>query len=303
MEAGLEPGPTSTRRRSSSGSSCSAAGWRPGPRAGPTGAIRRLAALAGDIGPPASTGDLETDVPLEAVVVGDLLRVRPGDKVPVDGVIVEGASAIDESLLTGEPIPAAKGPGDEVIGATLNTTGTFVMRATHVGRGHGPRPDRGPRPASAGVARRPSQRLADRIAEVFVPLVLVLAGRDVRRLDGVRARSRSSRTRSSRPSRSSSSPARAPWASPRRRRSWSAPAAAPRPAILIRGGEALEMAHRVTAVVLDKTGTLTLGRPTVDAVVAAPGSTVAERPRPRGLGGEGQRASARRRHRRARPAG
>jgi Cu+-exporting ATPase len=133
-----------------------------------TGAIRRLAALR-----PASArlvrGDDEADVALESVVVGDLLRVRPGDKVPVDGVVLEGTSAIDESLLTGEPIPAAKGPGDEVIGATLNTTGTFVMRATRVGRDT----------ALARIvelveraqgSKAPIARLADRIAEVFVPL-------------------------------------------------------------------------------------------------------------------------------------
>ena len=66
--------------------------------------------------------------------VGDLLRVRPGDTVPVDGIVVEGGSDVDISMLTGEPIPVAVGPGDEVIGATLNTTGTFVMRATRVGR-------------------------------------------------------------------------------------------------------------------------------------------------------------------------
>ena len=71
-------------------------------------------------------------MPLAEVVAGDLLRVRPGDKVPVDGVLVEGASAVDESMLTGEPIPATKRAGDEVIGATINTTGSFVMRATHV---------------------------------------------------------------------------------------------------------------------------------------------------------------------------
>ena len=105
---------------------------------------------------------------LEAVVVGDLLRVRPGDKVPVDGVIVEGASAVDEALLTGEPIPAAKGVGDTVIGATLNTTGSFIMRATHVGRtrrspgsstsSNGPRARRRPSRGSPTGSPRSSSR-------------------------------------------------------------------------------------------------------------------------------------------------
>ena len=76
----------------------------------------------------------EVDVPLGDVQAGDLLRVRPGEKVPVDGVIVDGASALDESMLTGEAMPVAKGVGDEVIGATLNTSGSFVFRATRVGR-------------------------------------------------------------------------------------------------------------------------------------------------------------------------
>ena len=99
-----------------------------------TGAIRRLVALQASSARRIDATGAETDVPLEAIVVGDRLRVRPGDKVPVDGVVLEGGSAIDAAMLTGEPIPVEVGPGDPVIGATLNTTGTFVMRATKVGR-------------------------------------------------------------------------------------------------------------------------------------------------------------------------
>ena len=73
------------------------------------------------------------DVPLEQVQVGDRLRVRPGEKVPVDGVVVEGTSAVDESMVTGEPMPVEKHPGERVIGATVNGTGSFVMRAERVG--------------------------------------------------------------------------------------------------------------------------------------------------------------------------
>ncbi len=98
-----------------------------------TGAIRRLMGLQATTAR-VVRGAEEIDVPLAQVVVGDLLRVRPGDKVPVDGVLVEGASAVDESMLTGEAIPVSKATGDEVIGATINTTGSFVMRATRVGR-------------------------------------------------------------------------------------------------------------------------------------------------------------------------
>jgi Cu+-exporting ATPase len=127
-----------------------------------TGAIRRL------IGLQAKTarlvrGDEELDVPLDQVQPGDLLRVRPGEKVPVDGVLVEGASAIDESMLTGESMPVDKVAGDEAIGATLNTSGSFVMRATRRAR-DGTGPDRRARPACPGQqgadpeAGRPDQR-------------------------------------------------------------------------------------------------------------------------------------------------
>src|SRR5262249_13767504 len=75
----------------------------------------------------------EEEIDLEAVVAGNRLLVRPGEKVPVDGILLDGRSAVDESMITGEPIPAEKGPGDKVTGATVNTTGSFVMRAEQVG--------------------------------------------------------------------------------------------------------------------------------------------------------------------------
>ena len=133
--------------------------------------------------------DEELDVDLAEVRPGDLIRVRPGEKVPVDGVVVSGGSAIDRSMLTGEPIPVEVAPGDEVIGATLNTTGTFIFRATRVG-------------SDTTLARivdmvrraqgskAPIQRLADRISEVFVPLVLGARGADLRDLDRWPVRSR-----------------------------------------------------------------------------------------------------------------
>jgi Cu+-exporting ATPase len=115
-------------------------------------------------------GGGEEDVPLDAVVPGDLLRVRPGEKLPVDGRVTEGGSNVDESMLTGEPVPVAKSAGDAVAGGTLNTTGTFVMRAQRVGR------DtllaqiiRLVEEAQASEA--PIQRLADRVAAWFVPAV------------------------------------------------------------------------------------------------------------------------------------
>jgi len=119
-------------------------------------------------------GGREEDVPLDAVQVGNILRVRPGEKVPVDGVIVDGTAAVDESMVTGESIPVDKRPGDRVIGATMATNGTFTMRAERVGRetllaqivrmvGEAQR------------TRAPIQRLADRVAAYFVPAVVLAA--------------------------------------------------------------------------------------------------------------------------------
>src|SRR5256885_16421587 len=96
-------------------------------------AIRRLAALRAKTAHVVRDGH-ETDVPVEAVVVGDLVIIRPGEKIPVDGLVTEGASAVNEAMITGEPIPIAKKPGDEVIGGTVNTTGSVTFRATRVGK-------------------------------------------------------------------------------------------------------------------------------------------------------------------------
>src|SRR5205807_268910 len=116
----------------------------------------------------------ELDIPVEDVKVGDVVVVRPGEKVPVDGVILEGTSSLDESMLTGESMPVDKGPGDQVIGATLNKTGYFRFKATQVG-------------ADTALARivrlveeaqgskPPIARLADQVAAVFVPVVIAVA--------------------------------------------------------------------------------------------------------------------------------
>jgi Cu+-exporting ATPase len=102
------------------------------------------------------------------------VRVRPGEKLPVDGVVTDGATAVDESMLTGESLPVDKAVGDQVIGATLNRTGTIVLRATAVGRGHRAGADR-PLVEDAQGSKVPMQRLADRVSAWFVPIVLVLA--------------------------------------------------------------------------------------------------------------------------------
>ncbi|RPH82736.1 MAG: heavy metal translocating P-type ATPase, partial [Candidatus Rokuibacteriota bacterium] len=137
-------------------------------------AIRRLVSLA-----PRSARVLrdgaEVDVPTSAVEVGDLIRIRPGERLPVDGTVVEGASTVDESMLTGESVPVEKAPGAAVSGGTVNRTGGFVFRATRVGS----------ETTLARIvklveeaqgSRAPIQRLADRVAAVFVPIVLVIAG-------------------------------------------------------------------------------------------------------------------------------
>ena len=116
----------------------------------------------------------EEDVPLEAVRLGDVLRVRPGEKVPVDGLVVEGSSAVDESMITGEPVPVAKTEGDHVVGATLNQTGSFLMKAEKVGS------DTllsqiVSMVAEAQRSRAPIQRMADQVSGWFVPAVVLVA--------------------------------------------------------------------------------------------------------------------------------
>jgi Cu+-exporting ATPase len=138
-------------------------------------AIRALLGLAPKTARRVGADGSETDVPVDAVVIGDLLRVRPGEQVPVDGVLEEGRSAVDESMLTGEPIPVEKTPGARVTGGTLNGSGSFVLRAERVGA-QTLLARIVALVAAAQRSRAPIQRLADRVAAVFVPAVLVVAG-------------------------------------------------------------------------------------------------------------------------------
>ncbi len=139
-----------------------------------SGAIRSLLGLAPKTARCLGPDETETDVPLEHIHVGDRLRVRPGEKVPVDGVVLEGSSAVDESMVTGEPIPVEKTPGAKVTGATLNGTGGFVMRAERVGSdtllAHIVR-----MVGEAQRSRAPIQRLADVVSRYFVPTVVAVA--------------------------------------------------------------------------------------------------------------------------------
>ncbi len=209
-------------------------------------------------------GGLETDVPIERIAAGDVLRVRPGEKVPVDGLITSGSSVIDEAMLTGEPLPVTRGIGDPVIGATINGSGSFLMRATHVGRdsvlGQIVRMVR-----EAQGSKAPIQRIADRVTEWFVPLVIVLAAftfvawlllgpEPALTLALVSAISVLI----------IACPCAMGLATPTAVMVGTGQAA--QNGVLIRGGAALEMAAHVDTVVFDKTGTLTVGRPTVVAV-------------------------------------
>jgi Cu+-exporting ATPase len=238
-----------------------------------TGAIRRLIGLQATTARRIEHG-VEADVDLSLVVPGDLLRVRPGDRVPVDGLVVEGTSAVDESMLTGEPLPRTKAAGDDVIGATLNGTGSFVMRATRVGHDT----------ALARIvelvqraqgSKAPIQRLADRISEVFVPAVLVVAaltfvawfalGPEPRLTLALTAFIGVVII---------ACPCAMGLATPTAIMVGTGRGA--EAGILVRGGEALEAAGRIDTIVLDKTGTLTLGRPDVTAVTALAGLDEAE---------------------------
>ena len=143
-------------------------------RSATNAAIRALLGLAPKTARRIAADGSETDVPLEEVQIGDRLRVRPGEKVPVDGAVVEGRSAVDESMISGEPIPVEKNPGDAVIGATVNGTGSLVIEAQHVGR------DTVlsrivQMVAEASRSRAPIQNLVDRVAAWFVPAVIVVA--------------------------------------------------------------------------------------------------------------------------------
>jgi Cu+-exporting ATPase len=227
-------------------------------------AMKRLMGLRAKTARVVRNGE-ETDIPVEAVRVGDLIVVRPGEKVPVDGVVRDGASAVDESMLTGESIPIEKRPGDPVVGATLNKTGTFRFEATKVGRDT----------VLAQIIRlveeaqgskAPIQRLADYVASIFVPTVIGIAaltfvawwilGPDpaflFAMLNFVAVLI-------------IACPCALGLATPTAIMVGTGKGA--ELGILIRGGENLETAHKVGTVVLDKTGTLTKGEPEVTDVL------------------------------------
>ena len=226
-------------------------------------AIRRLLALA-----PANArvrrDGRELEVPLEEVVGGDLVLVRPGEKIPVDGVVVEGVSSVDESMLTGESLPVAKEPGAEVWGATINQRGFLAFRATRVGK------DMVLSQIirlveEAQSAKAPIERLVDRVAGIFVPVVMTLAGLTFLAWTGWGPPPALTRGLIAMVAvLIIACPCAMGLATPTAVMVGSGRGA--ELGILMRGGEPLERAYHLTTVVFDKTGTLTQGKPQVTEV-------------------------------------
>lgn len=227
-------------------------------------AIGRLVGLQAKTARVMRDGGAEVDVPIEGVRVGDRILVRPGERVPVDGIVEDGVSAVDESMVTGEPVPVEKGPGDAVIGATQNGSGGFVLRATRVGSDT----------MLAGIiemvrraqgSKAPIQRLVDRIAAVFVPAVLIVAAVTFALWMAVGPEPRLAHALTSLVGvLIIACPCALGLATPT-----AISVAIGKGAelgILARSAEALETLGRVTAAVLDKTGTLTSGRPKLQSI-------------------------------------
>ncbi|MEP6573451.1 MAG: heavy metal translocating P-type ATPase, partial [Gemmatimonadota bacterium] len=216
------------------------------------------------------TPEGEHDIPLADVEVGDELRVRPGERVPVDGEVLDGASTVDESMLTGEPMPVSKHAGDSVVGATLNRNGALRIRATRV---------RGDTVLSRIISlvqqaqgtRAPIQRLADRVSAVFVPVVISISILTfVLWIDFSPAPAALHALTAAVTVLIIACPCAMGLAVPT-----AVMVATGRGAefgILVKGGEALERAHDVQTVILDKTGTVTEGAPTLTDLVAEQGS-------------------------------
>ena len=212
-------------------------------------------------------GDEEVAVPVEALAVGDRFVVRPGEKIATDGVVVSGTSAIDQSMLTGEPVPAEVGPGDTVVGATVNTSGRLVVEATRVGASTAlAQITRLVAEAQAGKA--PVQRLADRVSAVFVPVVVtvslltlvgwLLAGAAVTAAFTTAVAVIVI-----------ACPCALGLATPTALMVGTGRGA--QLGIVIKGPEVLEQTRKVSTIVLDKTGTLTEGRMAVSGLVPADG--------------------------------
>lgn len=206
----------------------------------------------------------ETEIPVEQIQVGDVFVIRPGERVPIDGAVIEGDSSLDQSMITGESIPVEKNPGDEVIGATINKTGLLRVKATKVGQDT-TLSQIVKLVEEAQIGKAPIQKLADRVAAYFVPFVTIVAlgsalawyfigniGLQFSLLAFVSVTV-------------IACPCALGIATPAALLVGTSKGA--QNGILIKGGDYLEIAHKVTAVVFDKTGTLTVGMPSVTDVI------------------------------------
>jgi len=229
-------------------------------------AIRALLGLAPKTARRVRADGEEEDVPLDQVRVGDRLRVRPGEKVPVDGVVLEGSSAIDESMITGEPIPVEKNARDRVVGATVNGTGSFVMRAERVGS-ETLLAQIVQMVAEAQRSRAPIQRLADVVSSYFVPAVVIIAvitfivwsifGPEPRMAHGLVNAVAVLII---------ACPCALGLATPMS--IMVATGKAAQSGVLFKNAEAIEILRKVDTLVVDKTGTLTEGKPRLETVIA-----------------------------------
>jgi P-type Cu+ transporter len=244
-----------------------------------SGAIRRLMGLRPDTARVWRDGK-EEDIPLSNVVVGDEILIRPGERVPVDGTVIDGTSAVDESMLTGEPLPVTRGPGDAVIGATVNGNGALRIRASRIGKDTVLSRIIGLVRQAQG-SRAPVQQLADRVSGVFVPVVISIAiaafvvwfdlGPEPRALHALVAMVTVLII---------ACPCAMGLAVPTAVMVGTGRGA--ELGVLIKGGAALQRAGETQIVVLDKTGTITEGKPVVTNIVpgtgfGVPGAVDAER--------------------------
>jgi len=231
-------------------------------------AIRQLLGLAATSARRIRDDGSEEDVPLDAVQVGDSLRVRPGEKIPVDGVVMEGASNVDESMVTGEPMPARKQPGDRVVGATLNGTGGLVIRAEKIGS-ETLLARIVAMVAEAQRSRAPVQRLADVVASIFVPVVLITSVMTFAVWASVGPEPRMIYALVNAVAvLIIACPCALGLATP-----MSIMVAAGKGAtlgVLFKNAEAIEVLRKVDTLVVDKTGTLTEGKPRLVTVAAEP---------------------------------
>ncbi|HEX2837374.1 MAG TPA: heavy metal translocating P-type ATPase [Phycisphaerales bacterium] len=240
-----------------------------------TAAIKRLIGMQPKTARVLRDG-IDGDVPIEAVVVGDRVLVRPGEKIPVDGTVESGQSAVDESMLTGESVPVEKKAGDSVFGATMNTTGALRLVATKVGADSALQQIVRLVQEAQG-SKAPIARLADKISGVFVPIVIAIALATF--VIWWFASPVDSRLSMALVTAVSvliiACPCALGLATPTAIMVGTGRGA--QKGILIKGGEALETAHKLTAIVLDKTGTITHGKPAVTDVITALGGHLDER--------------------------